>query len=275
LLGLDAVTIPEPGLYFIDRAARFESGELRDRNGDLLPIGPLDLVISANSFGISYTRRISSGMTFLTMTAGGPIARIKTSIASRPEEDLDRFGAGDVYIQPFRLGWRKEKFDVVTAYGFYVPTDRSALAGGSGTSSGNVTHEFSGGATRYFANKSYFVTALASYQLNTKQRGIDITRGDTFQIVGGAGTRLFGRLLETGLASYALWQVRDDRGTDLPPVLRGLSDRVYGLGPEGAIFIKPIRAQLRARYEWDFGVRSRPQGSTFVVGLILAIHASN
>jgi hypothetical protein len=273
LLGLDAVKIPEPGLYLLDRAARFEAGELRDRNGDLVPTGPLDLVVSANSFGISYTKRISSGMTFLTMTAGGPIARVKIGVANRPDADLDRFGMGDFYIQPVRLGWRRDKFDVITGYGIYLPPDRSALAGGSGTSSGNVTHEFSGGASRYFAGKSYFVTALASYQLNMRQRGIDITRGDTFQIVGGAGTRLFGQMLETGLASFALWQVRDDRGTGLPPVLRGLSDRVYGLGPEAAIFIKPIRGQVRVRYEWDVGVRSRPQGSILVIGFNLLIHA--
>jgi hypothetical protein len=273
LLGLDAGRIPEPGLYFVDRAVRFEAGELRDRNGERLPTGPLDLVASANSFGISYTTRISSGTTFLTMTAGGSTARVKTNIPNRPEEDLDRFGIGDFYIQPVRLGWRKEHFELVTGYGIYLPTGRSILAGGSGTSSGNVTHEFSGGASRDFADRTYFVTALASYQLNMRQRGIDITRGDMFQIVGGAGTRLFGQLLETGLASYALWQVRDDRGTALPPVLRGLSDRVYGLGPEAAIFIKPIRGQVRVRYEWDRGVRSRPQGSILVVGLNLLIHA--
>src|SRR5262249_50822393 len=158
------------------------------------------------------------------------------------------------------LGWRKPRFDLVGSYSIYLPTGRSPLAGGKGVSSGQITHEFSGGGSIYFKNRSRFLTALASYQLNTRQRGIDVTRGDTVQMEGGIGTKLFKQLAETGIAGYALWQVRDDRGTQLPAVLAGARDRVYGLGPEGAITIKAIRAQIRMRYEWDFGVRSRPQG---------------
>jgi len=41
---------------------------------------------------------------------------------------------------------------------------------------------------------------------------------------------------------------------------------VFGLGPEVAVTLKPIRSQLRVRYEWDMGVRSRPQGNILVVG---------
>jgi hypothetical protein len=198
------------------------------------------------------------------MTLGGPIAQVKLNIENRPELGLDRFGLADFYIEPLQLGWRKQRFDLITSYGIYLPTSKSQLAGGSGVSSGQVTHEFSGGGAVYSKDRNQFLTALASYQLNTRQRGIDITRGDQVQIQGGIGTELFGQLAEAGMAGYALWQVRADRGSQLPPVLAGLNDQVYGLGPEGAILIKPIRAQVRVRYEWDFGVRARPQGRIFV-----------
>src|SRR6185436_8335615 len=178
----------------------------------------------------------------------------------------------DPYIQPLRLGWRKQRFDLVTSYSIYLPTDRSSLAGGKGVSSGQITHEFSGGGSLYFKDRNRFLTALASYQLNMRQRGIDITRGDSVQIQGGIGTQLFRQLAEAGIAGYALWQVRDDRGTELPRVLQGARDRVYGLGPEGAILVKSIRGQIRVRYEWDFGVRSRPQGHIFVAGINFLVH---
>ena len=161
---------------------------------------------------------------------------------------------------------------MVTSYNLYLPTGRSPLAGGKGVSSGQITQEFSGGGAVYFNDRSQFLTALASYQLNTRQRGIDITRGDSVQIQGGIGTKLFRELAETGIAGYALWQVRDDRGTELPPVLAGARDRVYGLGPEGAILIKAIQGQLRVRYEWDFGVRARPQGHIFVAAINFLVH---
>jgi len=272
-VGLDAARIPEPGLYLIDRAATYRADELVDRNGNVIPTGPMKFIASANAFGISYTTNIFSGTTFLTMTAGGPLARVRTNVANLPEANLDKFGIGDPYIQPIRLGWRKQNADLVASYGIYIPTDKSPLAGGSATSSGRVTHEFSGGATRYFRDRSRFLTALVSYELNMRERGIDITRGDTIQIEGGAGTKLFGQLAETGLASYALWQVRDDRGSQLPAVVRGARDRVFGLGPEGAVLIAPLQAEFRMRYEWDFGVRSRPQGRILVVSIKFLAHA--
>jgi len=115
------------------------------------------------------------------------------------------------------------------------------------------------------------VTALASYDANLRKRGIDITRGDTLNIQGGAGTNLFNRVVEAGLAFNSLWQVRADRGADLPVVLRGARDRVYGFGPDVAVMINAIQSQLRIRYEWDMGVRSRPKGNVFVVGLNITL----
>jgi hypothetical protein len=272
LLGLDAARIPEPGLYLVNRLAIYEAEKLRDRNGNLVPTAPFNLLGRANGFGVSYTARISGSSMFLTMTSGGPIAQVKLNIENRPEIGVDRLGLGDFYIQPFRLGWRKRRSDLVTSYSIYLPTGRSPLAGGKGVSSGQITHEFSSGGSVYFKDRSHYLTALATYQLNMRQRGIDITRGDSVQIQGGIGTKLFRELAETGVAGYALWQVRDDRGTELPLVLIGPRDRVYGLGPEGAVLIKTIQGQLRVRYEWDFGARARPQGHILVVGINFLVH---
>ena len=263
LLGLEAGKIPEPGLYLVDRAAVYEADELRDRNGNLIATGPFHLQAVVNAVGISYTTKIGNS-TFLTMTAGGPIARLQLNVQNSPEIGVDRFGLGDPYIQPVRFGWRKPLFDLVTSYSIYLPRERSALAGGGGVSSGQITQEFSGGGSVYFKDRSHFLTALASYLLNSRQRGIDITRGDMIQIQGGLGTQFFRRVAEAGIAGYFLRQVRDDRGSQLPSAIAGVRDQVYGLGPEGAVLIKSIRAQIRMRYEWDFGVRARPQGQIFV-----------
>jgi hypothetical protein len=201
------------------------------------------------------------------MTAGAPIAHVSLNVHDRPEANVDRFGLTDIYIQPARLGWRGSRFDAVGSYAIYLPTGRSPLAGGPGLSSGQITHEFAGGGS-IFANKDrrVFLTALGSYDLNLRKKGIDITRGETFQIQGGAGVSRIRQVLETGLATSALWQLRDDRGDGVPQALRGARDRVFGLGPEVAVLLKPIRSQIRVRYEWDLGVRSRPEGSMFVVG---------
>jgi len=128
-----------------------------------------------------------------------------------------------------------------------------------------------GGTISADRNRTSFLTALASYDLNLRKRDVDITRGDTLQVQGGAGLRLLNGVVEAGLAFHGLWQVRDDRGADLPGVLRGARDRAYGFGPDVAVLFETIQSQIRVRYEWDTGVRSRPQGNLLVVGLNVAL----
>jgi hypothetical protein len=267
VIGLDAARIPEPGLYLVDRVVDYSADELRDRTGREIPLEDLELRGLANGIGVSYTTKLSQKPLSLTLTAGAPIARLSLNIHDRPEASFDRFGLTDIYIQPLRLGWRGQQFDAIGSYAVYLPTGRSPLAGGQGLSDGQVTHEFAVGGS-IFADKDrrFLLTALGSYDLNLRKRGVDITRGDTLQVQGGAGVSRIHQSLEIGLATCGLWQVRDDRGTDLPALLRGGRDRVFGLGPEAAVLLKPIRSQIRVRYEWDMGVRSRPQGHIFVAG---------
>ncbi len=104
----------------------------------------MNLFAYSNAFGLSYTFNPTDGI-FLTTTVGGPIAGIKLDLGNRQQANLDLLGLADPYIQPIRLGWRKQRFELVTSYGIYLPTDKSALAGGSGISSGQITHQFSAG----------------------------------------------------------------------------------------------------------------------------------
>jgi hypothetical protein len=276
LIGLDAGRIPEPGLYLVDRLVTYTADEIRDRNGTAINVPNLQLSALSNAAGLSYTMKLSGRPLFLTLTGAAPVARFRLNVSDRPEASFDRFGLADIYIQPARLGWRQERFDVVASYALYLPTGDFPLAGSGGLSSGHITHEFSVGGTLYGrSDRHSFVTALASYDLNRRKRNVDITRGDTFQIQGGVGVSRFNRTLEAGLAAHALWQVRDDRGADVPAILQGARDRVLGLGPEVAVLIRPIRSQIRVRYVWDVGVRSRPVGALFIVGLNFVIwHAA-
>lgn len=274
LIGLEAGQVPPPGLYLIDRVVSYEADELRDRRGTRIPVADLQLLGRSNALGLSYTIQLPRRTTSFTMTAAGPLARLRLNIHDRPEASFDRFGLADIYIQPALLGWRHDRVDLVGSYALYLPSGTSPLAGGKGLSTGHVTHQFSAGGS-IFANKNRmsFLTALASYDANLRKRGIDITRGDTLQVQGGAGTNLFNRVVEAGLAFNSLWQVRADRGADLPAVLRGARDRAYGFGPDVAVMIKAIQSQVRIRYEWDMGVRSRPKGNVFLVGLNVTLHS--
>ncbi|WP_242342840.1 SphA family protein [Anaeromyxobacter terrae] len=264
-VGLDAGSQPEPGLYVVERALLYDADEARDRHGDRIPIG-MDLDAFGNGIGVIGVVEVRPLSTYLTAAIAIPIAHV-TVTTDRPEASTDRLGLGDVYVQPLKLGWRWPRSDLGIGYGFYAPTGRFEPGGRDGVGRGHWTHQLSAGGTAYLdPARTWNVSAVASYDHNQRKQGIDLTRGDTVQLQGGAGKTLL-RFLQLGVAGYALWQVRDDRGADLPPVLRGARDRIFGLGPEVGVLVAPLRSKLTIRYERELGARSRPQGQLLVLGL--------
>lgn len=257
-LGIDAGVQRDPGLYLADRLVYYHANTVVDRNGAELPVG-LDLDAVANALGVGFSLEIPDIHTFVNLAVGVPIASVHAN-TDRPEASIDRFGFGDLFVQPLGLGWRLPGADVVTGYSFYAPTGRFTAGGSDGIGRGHWTHQFSLGGTVFFdTRRSWRLSALGSYDWNQKKRNIDITRGDTVQIQGGLGGGVH-RLVAVGLAGYALWQVEDDRGSDLPLVLRGARDRAWGLGPELSVLLPPLRSRFTARYVHDVSVRSRPRG---------------
>ena len=132
---------------------------------------------------------------------------------------------------------------------------------------GYWTHQLSvGGALYLDSTRGNRLSALASYEQNTRKRGIDVRRGNMFQIQGGAGVNVR-PILMVGIAAYALWQVTPDRGTDIPPTLLGQRSRVFGLGPEIDVTIPRWQTRIPLRIEREFGVTSRPQGQVIALGI--------
>jgi hypothetical protein len=261
-IGLDAGTEPDAGLYVGDRVLYYRADELDDRNGERIPVKGLDIKAASNVTGVSRTFKLD-GTLYLSASIAVPIARLSLN-ADEPRASVDRFGFGDLFVEPARLGLRLPHFDVVTSYGFYAPTGQAQR---SGVGLRQWSHQVSaGGAVFFDDHRGWRLSALASYDLYQKKIGIDIRRGNTVQIQGGFGGPLF-KLIDAGIAGYALWQVGDDSGSALPLVLRGARDHVIGLGPEIAIVLPAIRARLAVRHEWDFATRSRPKGQILVAGL--------
>jgi hypothetical protein len=262
-VGLDAGAQAPPGFYLAYQFVHFDAVTLRDRDGDEIPVPGFDADARVNAFGVGATLRLALQL-HLSATFAVPFAHVSLAV-DEPLARVDRFGLGDIYCKPLQLGWRSARFDLVASYGFYAPTNQISERGVLGAP--QWAHQLSAGGALYFDDaRRWSLSALGSYDLHHQKQGIDITRGDSVQIQGGIGGDLFG-VVELGLAGYALWQVTDDSGDDLPPILRGNRDRVYGLGPELNLMVPELRAKLGFRYMHDFGVEGRPEGQLVVVAL--------
>lgn len=266
VIGIDAGVQGPAGLSLLYRFLYYQAGTLRDRHGDEVPIRGLDLDAVVNAFGISFTIQ-PRGWPYLGAAFAAPLADISIESVT-PRTGINRFGFADIYIQPLKVGWRFQSFDLVASYALYAPTGRFSLTGEKGAGSGAWSHQISLGGAVFLdpLQRRRRGSLLVSYFLNHRKRGVDIRRGSFLQLQGGAALLVVDPVT-VGVSGYALWQTTDDSGSELPPPLRGARDRVFGLGPEIVVVVPALRSRLEARYEWDFGVRSRPQGSILVVGL--------
>jgi len=270
-LGLYAGTQPDAGLYVLNQFGSYGSNDIYDRYGHRIPVN-LNVNAVANFAGLQATLRLGHSV-YLNIAAAGPVSHVSLT-SDQPEASVDEFGLGDIYVQPMEIGWKAEHMDIVGGYAFYAPTGLYIPHGSGGIGLGQWTHEFSLGGTVYFDRaKAWRFSSLASYDLNQRKEGIDITRGDTFQIQGGAGKRFrIGKnlgTLDVGAVGYGLWQVRDDRGADLPAALRGARDVALGLGPEADYTVARIRSRFTVRYCQDVVAKSRPLGRILVIGIVV------
>jgi hypothetical protein len=262
-LGINAGVQSEPGFFLMERFLSYDSGTLKDRDGNDVPVPGLDVDARGNMLGMGLTIK-PKGLPYLSIAAGFPIAHVSVN-SDLPFGSTDRSGLGDAYVQPIKVGFREKLFDAVASYSFYAPTGdfepRRVSVG-----RGFWTHQFSiGGAVYPKKDRRYRASLLGSYDLNSWKRDIDIKRGNTMQLQGGAGLAV-AKFAMIGVAGFGLWQVTDDKGDDIPPVLRGLRTRVYGIGPELSLSWKQ-RLFAELRYEFEMGARSRLEGNVLVAGL--------
>lgn len=270
-LGARAGEQRDEGLYVADRLVYYSASTFRDRSGRPLPTGDARLTAIANAFGLAATFEVEALETYVSFVAAAPLAAVSL-VAETPEASVDRFGLGDVYLQPLGLGWRLPHVDLIASYAVYVPTGIFRLGEG-GLSRGHVTHELALGATLFFDSERRFrISALASYDINQRKNGVDITRGETVQVQGGAGA-LIADLIDIGVVGAGIWQVGDDTGADIPPALLGARDRALGIGGEIGVIVAPIHGRIGIRYLWETAARSRPEGHVLVFELAIVAWA--
>jgi hypothetical protein len=267
-LGLQAGVQPDSGLYVGDQIAVIDSNKVFDQNGARVP-GRFRLIGVGNAVGAGFSYHLPRLATYVSVAVSIPVAWISGTGGS-PQTRLDLVGLADVYVQPVRLGWRLSHFDLVAGYAFYVPVGSTTPdEGPTGVSRAQWTHEISFGGTVYFDHRgSWQLSALAAWDINGRKIGIDITRGATIQVQGGLG-KTFGKIVSIGPVGYALYQVQNDRGSDVPPALVGARDRAFGLGGELNLTLEKGRSLLFFRYVHDVDVQTRPEAQLFFVGVAI------
>ena len=227
--GLRAATLPPPGKYWRVYNVFYTADRFNDNNGNKAPGDfNVDVYALVNRFIYSSEVEILGGNLLMDIV----IPAINTDISLRgagPYSFSDnKFGLGDICVEPFILSWHGDRYDAATAIGVYMPTGDFNKNRPASPGKGFWTLMLTAGGTVYFDdNKEWSASILSRYETHTEQDETDITKGDRFHFEWGVG-RHFKNGFEAGIAGYAYWQVEDDSG----PGSSNDREVAYAIGPE-------------------------------------------
>lgn len=175
--------------------------------------------------------------------------------------EISSFGLGDFYLQPLWLTWEKNKLATTFSYGLWMPTGKYKVGDSENIGLGYWSHNLRL-ASRYKLNPKISIVGATTYEINSKQNGVDYTEANHFTF-DCASSYSFTMGHELGLFGHATWQLSDDKGVKGSP----LEDRIFGIGAYGSYWIKPGKLGVLARTSGNFGTRNRFGGFAFQIGL--------
>lgn len=219
-------------------------------------------------FGVMPFVMWASDVKFLGGSYGGLVAVPFLNLGvelSRFDLEIGNFGLGDIYIQPFNLGWHTDRADFLISYAFTAPVGEYAVDARDNLGLGMWSHEVGLGTSLFLDEAhSWHASALSTFETHTNKRDVAIDVGNILTLEGGLG-KTFPTGTSIGLSGYAQWKITDDKGADIPLLLQGQKDRIFALGPEFVL----LQGGLTIRYFVEFGGRATLEGTNLVVALAL------
>jgi hypothetical protein len=265
-MGLKSGTQPAPGYYFSFLYYNASYDSVRGPNGGVLPghvNTSLDILLPIGTVTTKW--KLFGG--YYGFTVAMPISNQALASTFVPIYKSNIYGFGDMYFQPFTLGWHTKRADYVTGYGFYAPT-------GNGIRSLDMwTQRLSFGTTYYLDEaKKWSVAGNAALEIHSVKNNTDILVGDFLTIKGGVGRSFLKGAASAGLVYCLQYKITHD-GANLPALLPNSLNKAYALGPElnFPFFVKGKTAGfIGARYTWEFWNRSNFQGNNLALSMTIA-----
>jgi hypothetical protein len=275
--GIDAATLPPPGWYVRDYNAGYYSDRLNDGGGHRTGPANFQAFTYANVpriIWISETKFLGGNVgvdgllplvyqnvrydtvPVVYLTPGGPVL-------SHLSHSSGTFGVGDAFAET-TLSWHLKHFDFAAGLGLWMPTGESSAPPSTDAGLGYWTPMWTAGGTWHIdADKTWDVSALCRYELNTEQRHTHVTRGDAFTLEWGVSKKIE-KIIDVGAVGYYQQKVSDDTG---PAAFVMPQDRAAAVGPEISVAFPKQMFFVSARYLYEFIAENRAQGQAVTLTL--------
>jgi hypothetical protein len=176
-------------------------------------------------------------------------------------------GLSDIYFAPIVLGWEKGNLNYTVNYGFYAPTGSFDPASALNPGLGYWEHQIQAGATYSIGKPKLWNTSfLTTWEINHSRSG-DVKPGPMLTGEYSFGRRFDKYQMNAGIAGYGYKKLSPDSGNGINPLLAGITDRSFGIGPEWKYTNLKWRLGFDFRFEQQFAVQAKTSGSAFFMSV--------
>src|SRR5215469_2963519 len=265
-LGMSATNsgvTPEPGFTYSNQLLFYSRDEVKDQNGNTVPITGINSVLmDMNSLIWVSTKKLLGGARYSAF-ATLPFAR--NDLTSDIHGNISGgSGFADSYYVPFVLGWNQDRVAIRALYGFLAPTGRFAAGANDNVGSGYWTHALSSGQTFYLTtDRSWALSAYEMYEFHTIQQGTGTHPGQTFNLdysLSRTFTFTKAPALQIGFAGYEQRQTTATTGPVITPEETMERYAVNALGVASNVTFWKQKANLGMKFFEEFANRSTFQG---------------
>jgi len=257
-----AGALPPPGTYFKNYMLYYTSSNFKDNNGnDLIPDFKLKAAADVLRF-IHVTNYKILGANW-AVHAFIPLAYQDVTMGGR---DDDRFGLGDIIVDPIILGWHFPNFHITAGLDIYIPVgtynqDRLANLGRN-----YWTFEPVLGMT-YLSDGGFELSAKLMYDFNTENEDTNYQSGQELHVDYTIGYHI-NKQWAVGVGGYYYQQITDDElnGATVSP--DGFKGKVYSIGPQAQYNYKNM--SFTAKWQYEFDAENKPEGNKFWLNFVYA-----
>ncbi len=208
--GVQAASVPPPGLYYLGYLVNYNAGSLRapGTSNDAAGNNTANVTALANRLAwISNTKVLGAdyGAEMLI-----PVLGVDTKFSGLGLSNQSDSGIGDIFLSPLILAWHGDKWDSAFGAGYWFDTGHYDANNTASVGKGFQTLMLSAGGTYYFDDaKTITGSVLTRYEKNTRMSS-GFKPGDHLTVEWGIGKN-FGTY-SLGLVGYTQSQLTNDDG---------------------------------------------------------------
>jgi hypothetical protein len=177
-------------------------------------------------------------------------------------------GLSDIYFAPIVLGWEKGNANYTVNYGFYAPTGQFDPSSPLNPGLGYWEQQVQAGTTYSIGKPKLWNTSfLTTWEINQTNSSNNTKPGPMFTGEYSFGRRFDKYRMNAGAAGYAYKKLSPDSGSGINPLLAGITDRSFGIGPEWKYTNLKWHLAFDFRFEQQFGVQAKTSGNIFAISI--------